>query len=57
MRFDGNKRGLFHVIRSQSYSDAPQTTQERLETIYAVLAVGSILVASALFLVLYWLSE
>ena len=56
MKFDANKRGLFHVVRSQAYRIDRQTTQERKETIYAVLAVGSIILATVVFLWLDYVS-
>lgn len=55
--FDPNKRGLFHVVRSQNYAVGPETMQERQESIYAVLAVGIILMVTLAFLVLYLLER
>ena len=56
MKFNPNKRGLFHVVRSEAYTIDRQTTKERRETVWAVLAIGSILMASIAFLALWWLS-
>jgi hypothetical protein len=56
-RFDGNKRGLFHVVPTETYRMAPQTTRERKDGIYSVICFCVILVATGLFWVLYWLSE
>jgi len=57
MKFDANKRGLFYVVRSQTYVNASETTQERRETWKAVIAVSFILAASVAFLVLYLLER
>jgi hypothetical protein len=54
MTFNPNKRGAYPVVRSQWPGYAPQTLQERRETIYAVLAVGCVLAVSGGFL-LAWL--
>lgn len=52
-RFNPNKS----QIMRRWPPNAPESTQERKETIYAILAIGSILVASLAFLAVYWLSE